>query len=292
MITFVGPYPQFRFLPVVRLSPRRMIVAVLDPMADVQGPSMDWDTFEKWAGRAPSADEQAGIPDFSIHGAHVHVPRHDCYFLCRGRITFDLDGPLGYHEWTDFSIWDFQVDFAGRPLRVANRIAETVHTKADFSARYRGLHPHTHVAQFIVPFAEPSLLDVNVCIVTGPHGAVGVQPDVWNHGGPGREWPDSLPRFENVRTTCPSDFVSDLDRGAFVSAQMIDPRTKEPIRRRVTVWLDADKGYVPYRKVETNDNGVLRVHFMPLGLQRGDVAKITINGRHFTGLGDIEVEIT
>ena len=64
-----------------------------------------------------------------------------------------------------------------------------------------------------------------------------------------------------------------------------------PCPHALTLKLDSDAGYLPKRRLVTNEDGVGSFAVEALGLYPGDRIAVKINTEHYTAIGKVIVEV-
>lgn len=317
MLVTWGPYAHRDQQAVVHLEERRLSLVVLSPRPDVRDarrlrPDAYADLMTTWEGveaHARTAPAQiayrAGTPDLSMTGRYVDgLPpddgdRAEMTFQVMGKITLDLDGPLGHDEWVDYSIFDFLCATDGTPQLIVSRFAVTGGLKAGFSARMRSLFPHaanSHIT-LCLPFAKRDLREVELIAVSwGRYKPLGFVPDEERaavppgaklayglyEAAPRADADLSVPAGGTISVPIYLRWKSNIDYGHAAGT---------PARHRTRLKVEASAGYVPYRVVEMDEHGEGRLRLTALGLAPGDDIKVKLNATHFTGVGSFVIRV-
>ena len=317
MIITWGPYAHRVQQSVVHLEARRLSLTVLSPVLDEFGqrhplPPISvqriatWTEFEPYTRAAPTdIAHRSAVPDLSLAGTYVRdLPADDgdraqTLFQVMGKITLDLDGPLGQDEWVDYSIFDFVCAADGTPLLVINRFAVTNDLKAGFSARMRGLYPggaSTYLT-LCLPFAETDLRQIELIGVPwGRYKPLGFTPDEARIAFP----PGAKLAYGLYEAVPPAGIDLTVPAGQTITIPL-SLRWKHntdyghpegtPVRRSTRFKVEASAGYLPRRVLRMNDNGEAMLDIAAFGLAPGDEIKIKLNATHFTGVGSFVVRV-
>lgn len=206
-------------------------------------------------------------------------------FEVRGKLTFNLDGPLGLDEWVDYSYFSFNMDSSFAPVSVVNRVAETKSIKTLKSARYRDIHSYNIAMTLRVPFAVNSLLDCDLDVIHHPdREPVGVKADEVN---PGVSAWDSFPR---VKVLNPEQKVA-ADGSATYQVQLVDSSGQD-IEKPYCLKLDADSGFLPYRRLGLDATGKGSFKLMALGMAAGDEIKVKFDTTHVTAISAVTLQVS
>lgn len=206
-------------------------------------------------------------------------------FEVRGKLTLNLDGPLGLDEWVDYSYFSFNMDSAFTPVSVVNRVAETQNIKTLKSARYRDIHSYNVAMTLRVPFAVESLLDCDLDVIHHPDRVpVGVRADETD---PGVSAWESFPR---IKVTNPEQQIAP-DGSAVYQVQLVDAAGND-IEKPYCLKLESDNGYIPYRRLALNEQGQGSFKVMAMGLESGDCIKVKFNTTHVTAISTAELQVS
>ena len=96
--------------------------------------------------------------------------------------------------------------------------------------------------------------------------------------------------FPNFVVTSGGESIS-ADGTDTVKFKMTDSDGKA-IKKEVTLYLESTGGYLPKTRLETDANGIGEFKVQALGLESGDMFKIKIGFRNFTGMTDVEYTVS
>lgn len=287
---------------VVNIDRRQITMTIFHPyglvMENKDVHVAPWETFEPYA-FAHCDKSLNGGPDRSRSGIFVKdLPgdehgRQNLIYVCRGKMTFDLDNVFGIDEMVDHSVWFFQTDAAGTPTRLINRFAESARNKILDSYRFRAQQAETTRLKVTMPFAG---MDFTECLIAIPYCVNKPLLRV----GEGMASPvhtDSLPVFPDtfLHLWKPVFEATEVnvaaDNTASVGFQLKWNRDGTDVKRKVKLQVESNAGYLPKKFVETDENGQGVIRFRALDLATGDVAKVKLNAGHFSNIASVSFHV-
>ncbi|KJZ17427.1 hypothetical protein TW86_04020 [Halomonas sp. S2151] len=303
-VGFYGPYPIQAQQVHLYIEESRIYVGILAPFTSKHYKPehfMTYPEYLEWFKTVEAEHEYAGYPNNNYnHYIVTGVPGHDpeARFLILGKLGFDLRYAAGEDEVTDFTILDVNI-YNDRTLAgIQNRFANTRNEKAIKSHRVRALDNVSTVATIVFPYKSDTFEDAELVVV--PYNEtgrpLGMEPDVWfDAKPPGERLIADMysPKFvQPVVEAKAGELVRIPFSTTWNGGDEYDHAEGEPLSRAVTYKVEATAGYVPKRRIVTDEKGSGEILFRATDLEPGDEAKVKLNIGHFTGISHVTVKIT
>lgn len=235
----------------------------------------------------------AGFVDMRGNGLFVpDIPGLTHGAIYRGRSYVFLDGMIGHDEITDYALIDIMTNEAAYPLPWRNRFAQSAREKVDYSFRHRARTQCSNALVIFMPIAgalttarvellcdqDPILL--NGTTITGRIDDATIPND--------GQWFKQF--YFHVKT--PLETVT-VAVGARVDVPIALRWNKDdmPCAHALRLKLESDAGYLPKRRLITDENGLGSFTIEALGLNSGDHIAVKINTEHYTAIGKIILEV-
>lgn len=240
-------------------------------------------------------------PDFGNAAGFVDT-RHDEVFvpdlpgtghggIYKGRSYIFAGGMNGLDELVDYALLDIAVGLNAQPLPWRNRFAQTAREKVDTSFRHRARERLSNALVVFMPMAAPfdqtriellcqdDPILLNGTILAGRIEDAEVPKDgVWF-----RQFYFHAVAIEVV--TVPAG------RRAEVQVALRWNKGGSPCAYAMTLKLESDAGYLPKRRLVTDETGRGSFTVDALGLAAGDRIAVKINTEHYSAIGKIVLEV-
>lgn len=244
-----------------------------------------------------------GIP--KPYRAKYEKKLKDKFFVGNSYSWIDITDPsMSGGEKTDGSCWVIGIDYNGFTRPAFNATSREKDTKAHplRSARQYGAPACLFVYQ---PFADTPLNECSITLKYNKGYGFSTNLDGWVDGttelemfsGSGKNKGKSYnyvgqlhEAFPNFTVTSGGESIS-ADGTDTVKFKMTDSDGKA-IKKEVTLYLESTGGYLPKTRLETDANGIGEFKVQALGLESGDMFKIKIGFRNFTGMTDVEYTVS
>lgn len=258
------------------------------------GGSMTWDNFKSLPTSHVTINRKSGQVDLNSQGMHIiDVPGHEgTMFDYRGKSTFWLkEGMPGYSEVVDYSIIDLMICPDGTPKPWASRFVHTMQGKIDTSFRFRVNNGGHNAVVLFMPFKPETLDDCRIEIMSGSREPMNVEPD-------SRIPVSTIPQdglyyvqwFWNVQAVQEELTVKAGETTTF-DIQLHENSDNSPVERSTAIDIRARSGYVPYRRVVTDETGKAQVTVSALCMNSGDEIDLKFDAKNFTGVGSVKVKV-
>jgi hypothetical protein len=257
---------------------------------------MPWADLRVYLETPPDFGNAAGFVD--THHDEVFVPdlpgtTHGGIY--KGRSYIFAAGMNGLDELVDFSLLDLAVGINAQPLPWRNRFAQTAREKIDTSFRHRARERLSNAMVVFMPIAAPFdqtrievLCECDPILLNGTTLA-GRIPDA--------DIPKDGIWFKQFYFHAVADGLE--DEALRVPA---GGRSEVPVRLRwnkdgapcahaMTLKLECDAGYLPIRRLMTDQTGQGSFAVEALGLAAGERITVKINTEHYTAIGKITLEV-
>ena len=235
---------------------------------------------------------KAGFVDLEGNGVFVpDLPGCPHGAVYKGRSYIFLDGMVGHDEITDYALIDIMTDNAGFPLPWRNRFARSAREKVDTSFRHRARTQASNALVIFMPIAGPLtgtrvelLCDQDPILLNGTTVAGRIDDATIPNDG---QWFKQF-YFHAVATAAVT-----VPAGGRVEMPIALKWNRDgaPCPHALTLKLDSDAGYLPKRRLVTNEDGVGSFAIEALGLRPGDLIAVNINTEHYTSIGKVMVEV-
>lgn len=244
-------------------------------------------------------------PDFGNAAGFVD-PRHDEVFvpdlpgtahggIYKGRSYIFAAGMNGLDELIDFSLLDIAVGLNAQPLPWRNRFAQTAREKVDTSFRHRARERLSNAMVVFMPIAAPFDQTRIEVLCEG-------DPILLNGTALAGRVPDAdIPKdgvwfkqfyFHAVADGTAGELLHVTAGGrAEVPVHLRWNKDASPCAHAMTLKLESDAGYLPSRRLHTNETGQGRFAVEALGLTAGERITVKINTEHYTAIGKIVLEV-
>jgi hypothetical protein len=244
-------------------------------------------------------------PDFGNAAGFVDT-RHDEVFvpdlpgtahggIYKGRSYIFAAGMNGLDELIDFSLLDVAVGLNAQPLPWRNRFAQTAREKVDTSFRHRARERLSNALVVFMPMAAPFdqtrievLCDGDPILLNGTVLAGRVpDADIPKDG----VWFKQF--YFHAVADGPAGEVLRVPAGgrAEVPLHLRWNKDAAPCAHAMTLKLESDAGYLPSRRLHTDETGQGRFAVEALGLTAGERITVKINTEHYTAIGKITLEV-
>lgn len=267
---------------------------------EVRGPEpvdLTWDFLKEYLETPFRSFNASGMPDERYAGQVVSgMPlaggKNVRY---GGRVYLHLDGMNGLDELSDYSLIDMATDPNGKILPWQNRLAHSSQEKVHTSFRHRARRPQQIGAVVFWPLKVDDLTQTRVEVVTGPEGVV-LLNDTKTTGeidGP-KVIPNDGKWYEQFYFSAVTDQTVKVPAGESVEVAVQLHWNKPGVpfcTAAVDLKIEEVSGYVPRKRVRTNENGFATVKVHALGLEPGEKVVAKLRTDHFSSVGKIEVEV-
>lgn len=244
-------------------------------------------------------------PDFGNAAGFVDT-RHDEVFIpdlpgtahggiYKGRSYIFAAGMNGVDEIVDFSLLDIAVGPNAQPLPWRNRFAQTAREKVDTSFRHRARERLSNAMVVFMPMTAPFdqarievLCEADPILLNGTT-LTGHIPDA------------DIPKdgiwfkqfYFHAVADSPANEVLRVPAGgrAEVPVRLRWNEEGAPCAHAATLKLESDAGYLPNRRLVTDETGQGHFAVEALGLAAGERITVKINTEHYTAIGKIVLEV-
>lgn len=228
------------------------------------------------------------------NGKFFKFPPNEYRWTFTGKKTFSLDGMSGLDEITDVSVIDFCVLFDGTATHWRNRLIETKPGKIMEPNRWRQTQDVSSGITLFLPFKTKNLLtDARVHVIGGPPPVMNVEPTGYLPFGSddvNKSWIYYMFSVVPMETdlTIGADEWKTIQVKLEWNALII---RDQAINKSSKFVVETDCGYLPYRRLLTDESGVGEIKLSALGLKAGDEIKVKIGNEHYTSLGKFIVKV-
>ncbi len=272
-------------------------IAVFAPCGQGEGTrdgiaTISWAELEE-ALATPNAEvSAAGFVDLRANGAFVpDLPGCPFGGIYKGRSYIFASGMRGHDEITDHALIDIMTDNAGFPLPWRNRFAQSAREKVDLSFRHRARMQAANVLVIFMPIAGPLsstrieiLCHQEPILLNGTSVAGRIDDATIPNDG---QWFKQF-YFHAVPTAAVS--VPAGGR-AEVPIALRWNGDDTPCAHALVMKLESDAGYLPRRRLATDNGGNGTFVVEALGLTPGERIAVKINAGHYTAIGKIILEV-
>jgi len=198
---------------------------------------------------------------------------------------------VGHDELTDYALIDIMTDNNGFPLPWRNRFAQSAREKVDYSFRHRARTQASNALVIFMPIAGPLsgarvelLCDQDPILLNSTHVAGRIDDaSIPNDGIWFKQFYFHAVEAETL--SVPAGGRADVPIALKWNGD------GAPCPHALTLKLDSDAGYLPKRRLVTNEDGVGSFAVEALGLRPGDRIAVKINTEHYTAIGKIILEV-
>lgn len=208
-------------------------------------------------------------------------------YKVRSVSTFSLDSSLGRGETTGRDTWIiFSSNATGNLTAPINVSVSHSDTKPQGERKFTLFPDTVPAAQIFIPLPnKPLLSSYNIFVLNvNPQVGFGTNIDkglfepvsIMNKASP-------FVRFEiDGEDFVSADQPSTFTVRAFYEGKLLD--------EDLSLYLDSSAGYLPVRKVELR-GGIGYFRFVPLGMYSGELAKLKLSWKYYTGEAEKIVEV-
>ncbi|KGK99840.1 hypothetical protein [Thalassobacter sp. 16PALIMAR09] len=251
-----------------------------------------WQDLKEALEKPQESFNKAGFVDLEGNGVFVpDLPGCPHGAVYKGRSYIFLDGMVGHDELTDYALIDIMTDNNGFPLPWRNRFAQSAREKVDTSFRHRARTQASNALVIFMPIAGPLsgarvelLCDQDPILLNGTTVASRIDDATIPNDG---VWFKQF-YFHAVGTETVS-----LPAGGRVEVPIALKWNGDgaPCPHALTLKLESNAGYLPKRRLATNENGLGSFAIEALGLRPGDRIAVKVNTEHYTAIGKILLEV-
>ena len=182
-------------------------------------------------------------------------------------------------------------DNNGFPLPWRNRFAQSAREKVDYSFRHRARTQASNALVIFMPIAGPLsgarvelLCDQDPILLNGTSVAGRIDDATIPNDG---VW------FKQFYFHAMATETMTVPAGGRVDVPVALKwnGNDTPCAHALTLKLESDAGYLPKRRLTTDENGLGSFAIEALGLSPGDRIAVKINTEHYTAIGKIMVEV-
>lgn len=224
--------------------------------------------------------------DGTVNGSEIHQSLPDDKYKLEGVAEVSYDAIKQMPAWADRSIWSGGV----YQKTWHNITAETCITKlrpTNYFAKFARMATiNVSGLQIYVPFADATLQECALHVLTQHVGLpfiVNGEVDATPETAPQQVQKDFFPRLTVQAGTTISS------AGATCTIQVVDA-AGQPLSRNCTAFLETVSGYTPKVRVPIV-NGVGTFKVLPLGLDIGDIVRVKVGWKYFTGEAEVNMVV-
>lgn len=201
---------------------------------------------------------------------------------------FSFADKMGDEEVVDYSVIDIIAANGASGLVWKSRLPSTSLAKIGTSQRWRSVTGERRIATIYIPFNTRSLADTTIFLVNSGGGVICNQELVTVDDqapiGDAPNWTSYFYHADLKHAYLP-------DGSILVNLQLRWNRDSSICRGRTALLIESSAGYLPRRRVETDEGGAASFKLMPLGLERGEKIAVKVNSTHFTKIGFFELTL-
>lgn len=219
-----------------------------------------------------------------------HLRVEDKLLRLIGVSHFSFDDIMGLDEVVDYSIIDIYSS-NDNPLPWTSRLASTKDEKILFSSRYRDMNRFEQLVSIYMPFNTGNLNDCVIHLVQHDKLICNME---FNHKFNGNDFPigpNGGAIWRDFFYHADLDVISQNENEARIKLKLRWNKDESPCEKKTDIFIESDSGYIPVRKLKTDENGECEFTVMFLGLPENHIFNVKVGTKHFSAIGKIEIRI-
>ena len=274
-------------------------IAVFDPCENGEGQRvgiepLPWAELKTELEIPYDRSNAAGFVDMRGNGVFIpDLPGLNYGAIYKGRSYVFLDGMIGHDEITHYALIDIMTKEAGFPLPWRNRFAQSAREKVDFSFRHRARTQCSNALVVFMPIAGTLsnarvevLCEQEPILLNGTRVAGRIDDaTIPNDGQWFKQFYFHADASGGAPLSVPAGGRVDVPIALFWNGD------SAPCAYELALKLESDAGYLPKRRLVTDEQGVSSFAIEALGLSPGDQIAVKVNTEHYTAIGKILLEV-